>query len=378
MSSPLPTTFRWLRSGQEAFPAMLEAIGQARQSIRLEMYIFSAETPGLEFQEALVQAAKRGVKVRVLLDSLGSFSLPAHYWKQLTEAGGKFRWFNPFKLGRFTYRDHRKILVCDELTGFVGGFNIAPEYAGDGVTKGWCDLGVMLRGSLAAELAESFDHSFARAHLAHSPLQRLRKAVSRATISAEGWRLLLSGPGRGYNYLKRTLATDLANAHTVQIICAYFLPTWRLRREIHKVVRRGGRVQLVLAGKSDVRLSQLATHRLYRSLLKAGVEIYEYQPQILHAKLFLIDEQVYVGSSNLDARSLNINYELLVRIGQKEVVDEARQIFHATLAHSRKVHLAGWKSSRSLWTKLMEQWAYFLLARVDPWWARTRRRQQQR
>jgi cardiolipin synthase len=100
------------------------------------------------------------------------------------------------------------------------------------------------------------------------------------------------------------------------------------------------------------------------------VEIYEYQPQVLHAKLFIIDEQVYVGSSNLDARSLNINYELLVRITEGKVVEEAREIFSEILARSRRVESRTWRQSRNFWTKLLEEWAYFLLARVDPWWAR--------
>jgi len=303
MDEPLQTNFRWLRTGNEAFPAMLRLIEAAQQSVRLEMYIYSPAGPGDQVRDALVRAAQRGAQVRVLLDAVGSFGLASSFWKPLHDAGGKFRWFNPLKFGRMTYRNHRKLLVCDETTAVVGGFNIAPEYLGDGVTSGWRDLGIEIRGTLAAELAETFDHSFSRSDLELKPLQRFRRATSRATISAEGWRLLLSGPGRGYNFLKRTLATDLANAHTVRMICAYFLPTWRLRREIERVVRRGGRVQLLLAGKSDVRLSQLASRRLYQSLLKRGVEIYEYLPQVLHAKL-------------------------------------------------------------------MERWAYFLLARVDPWWAR--------
>jgi cardiolipin synthase len=369
---PSTTSFRWLRSGQEVFPVMLAAIEAARHTIRLEMYIYSSDPPGDAFRDALVRAAIRGVQVRVLLDAVGSIGLSASFWKPLTEAGGKFRWFNPLKFGRMSFRDHRKMLVCDELTAFVGGFNIAPEYTGDGVTKGWCDLGIGIQGPLGSELAESFDAMFGRASFEHKPLHRFRKSTARTTISAETWRLLLSGPGRGYNFLKRTFATDLANAHTVQIICAYFLPTWRLRRELERVVRRGGRVQLILAGKSDVRLSQLASQKLYRQLLKRGLEIYEYQPQVLHAKLFIVDEQVYVGSSNLDARSLNINYELLVRIGEQQVVDEAREIFRNALAHSRRVELKEWRRSRTFWTKLMEQWAYFLLARVDPWWARGR------
>src|SRR5439155_700600 len=274
---------------------------------------------------------------------VGSFGLSSSFWKPLTEAGAKFRWFNPLKIGRLAYRDHRKLLVCDVETAFIGGFNIAPEYVGDGVNRGWRDLGVEIHGPLAEELAESFEASFARASFGLKPLQRFRKTTSRATVSAENWRLLLSGPGRGYNFLKRTLATDLANAHTVQMICAYFLPTWRLRRELGRVTRRGGRVQLILAGKTDVRLSQLASHRLYRLLLKQGVEIHEYQPQILHAKLFLVDEQVYVGSSNLDARSLNINYELMVRITNAAVVQGAREIFAEVLSHCRRVELESWR-----------------------------------
>jgi len=366
------TSFRWLRSGNEAYPAMLAAIDAARRSVRLEMYTYASSPPGDQFRAALLRAVQRGAAVQVLLDAVGSIGLSSSFWRPLTEAGGKFRWFNPLKIGRLAYRDHRKLLVCDEETAFVGGFNIAPEYVGDGVTTGWRDLGVEIHGLLAAELAESFDASFARASFEHKALQRFRKTTSRSTVSAESWRLLLSGPGRGYNFLKRTLATDLANARTVQILCAYFLPTWRLRRELGRVTRRGGRVQLILAGKTDVRLSQLASHRLYRPLLKRGVEIHEYQPQVLHAKLIIVDEQTYVGSLNLDARSLNINYELLVRITDPTVVQGAREIFGEALKHCRLMELESWRRSRSVWTKLMEQWAYFVLARMDPWWARAR------
>jgi cardiolipin synthase len=372
MSRYATTSFRWLRSGSEVFPAMLAAIEAARKSVRLEMYIYSDSDLGRTFRDALVRAAQRGARVKVLIDALGSFALGSSFWDPLIKAGGEFRWFNPLKFGRMLYRDHRKVLACDEETAFIGGFNIAPEYDGDGVAKGWLDLGMAMRGPLAKELAKSFDRSFARADFEHKPLQRLRRATSRSTIAGETWRLLLSGPGRGYHFLKRTLAHDLANARSVQIICAYFLPTWRLRRELLRVRQRGGRVQLVLAGKTDVRLSQLASHRLYRMLLRNGIEIYEYQPQILHAKLFVIDEQVYAGSSNLDARSLNINYELLVRITDPSVVQEGREIFCDVLKHSRRIERATWRTSRSFWTKLMEDWAYFVLGRLDPYLARKR------
>jgi cardiolipin synthase len=353
---------------------MLAAIQAARCSIRLEIYIFGDSPLGRRFRDEFVRAAERNVEVRVLIDAVGSFSLPTSFWDPLLAAGGYFRWFNPVRLGRMSYRDHRKILVCDDNVAFIGGFNIAPEYEGDGVRRGWRDLGMEIRGKPAESLAVAFDAAYARATFDHKPLQRLRKATSRLTMAGPNWRLLLSGPGRGYNFLKRALAADLASARDVQIICAYFLPTWRLRRELIRVVQRGGRVQLILAGKTDVLLSQLASHRLYRLLLRKRLQIFEYQPQILHAKLIIIDEYVYAGSANLDARSLNINYELLVRITEPRVVVTAREIFAEALSHSRAIDAKSWRKSRSFWTKVLEGWAYYLLARVDPWWARKRAR----
>jgi cardiolipin synthase len=134
--------------------------------------------------------------------------------------------------------------------------------------------------------------------------------------------------------------------------------------------REGAPVQLILAGRSDVLLSKLAGQHLYRSLLRSGVEIYEYQPQILHSKLFILDDIVYVGSANLDTRSLHINYELLIRLTKTQLADEARAIFAEDLKHSRRIHPAAWQASRTFWRKLKERWAYFILARVDPYLAR--------
>src|SRR5207247_484829 len=127
--------------------------------------------------------------------------------------------------------------------------------------------------------------------------------------------------------------------------------------------------QLILAGKSDVAISQLASRRLYRLLMRSGVEIYEYQPQILHAKLFIFDDIVYVGSANLDVRSLRINYELIVRIEDQKLSSEAAQMFDNDLRHCRQINPETWKKSRNLWSKLKEDWAYFVLARIDPYFA---------
>lgn len=366
---PAVPEFRWLRTGEEGFAAMQTAIRAARESVRLETYTFAPGPLAERFREVLLAACRSGARVRVLVDGLGSRELPDSFWGPLREAGGECRRFNPLSLERFTYRDHRKVLVCDQRVAVVGGFNIASEYDGDGVTRGWRDLGLHITGSLAAELAENFDAMFARADFQHRRLQTFRPARDHVR-SGQDWRLLLSGPGRRHGEIKRTLARDLAAAHTVQIVAAYFLPTWRLRRELLRVARRGGCVQLILAGRSDVRLAQLASRRLYHRFLRAGVEIHEYQPQVLHAKLFLVDGVAYVGSSNLDARSLQINYELVVRLADATVTAEARALFGQIIEHCRRIDPAAWRRSRTVWSRLQERWAYFLLARLDPLIAR--------
>jgi len=193
----------------------------------------------------------------------------------------------------------------------------------------------------------------------------LRKAKEHA-VSGPGWTLLLSGPGRGHSTFKRALMEDLKEARDVRIICAYFVPTWRLRRALARVVKRGGRVQLLLAGKSDVEVVRLASRHLYERLLRAGIEIYEYQPQILHAKLLIIDNAVYVGSSNLDARSLSLNYELMIRMDDASTARQAAEIFAGDLAHSQCVVPRKW---RGFWTRLVEKVSHFLVARVDPFLA---------
>lgn len=349
---------------------MLAAIDAAQSAVCLEMYIFGPGTLGERFREALVRASRRGVQVRVLIDAFGSYNLPTGFWSVLQQAGGEVRLFNPIALNRLGLRNHRKLLVCDRAVAFVGGFNIAAEYEGDGVKCGWCDVGLRIEGPLARELALSFEDMFSRADFRHKPFFKLRKSNSRSSVLASREQLLLSAPGRGPNLAQRALRRDLKVAQTVQIIAAYFLPPWRLRRQLARVARNGGLVQLILAGKSDVPVSQLAGRSLYRRLLAAGVEIYEYQPQILHAKLIVIDDATYVGSANFDLRSFRFNYELMVRFESKQMAAEARALFSARLEHARRVTLEEWVRSRTLWQRVKQRWAYWLLVRIDPYIAR--------
>lgn len=359
--------FRWLETVDQAFGEMLAAIDAATSSIRMEVYIFRLSPIGETVRDGLIRALQRGVQVSMLVDALGSVSLPEKFWDPFIAAGGQFRWFNPLKLKRLGFRDHRKLLVIDENLAFVGGFNVAPEYQGDGIHKGWHDLGLQVPPSLSRELAASFDRMFALADYRHRRLTRFRRSQLAKISSTLDGQLLTSAPGRGPHFLKSALVRELNSARQIDIISGYFLPPRQLRRAMARAVRQDRRVRLILAGRSDVKLSQLASRHLYTGLLRAGVEIYEYQPQILHTKLFLFDDVIYAGSANMDKRSLLVNYELLVRSQNHELAEQARAFFERTLEHCTRIEREAWRASRTFWSRLKEEWAYFVLSKVDPY-----------
>jgi cardiolipin synthase len=359
----------WLETGERAIQEMLTAIAAARDSICLETYTFALGPTGQRFRQALTEACRRGLQVKVMLDALGSVYLLESSWKTFQLHGGQFRWFNPISLSHMAIRDHRKLLVCDQSVAFLGGFNIAKEYWGDGVKAGWRDLGMRIRGPMAKELARAFEEMFAHADFKHKPFARLRSSSRQKTVASSRAQLLLGGPSRN-NPIKRALRADLKSARHVAIVSAYFLPPWRIRRDLMRLAHTGARVQLILPGKSDVILSRLAGQSFYRRLLKAGLEIYEYQPQILHAKLFIIDDVVYAGSANLDRRSLSFNYEVMLRLADRSIACQARAIFSDMLGNCRRIEAGQWRRNRTFLERLAARVAYLILARLDPLLAR--------
>jgi len=342
---------------------MLHAITTARSSVRLEMYMVKDSPIGNRYREALTAAARRGVAVRVIVDAVGAYGLARNYFAGVVAAGGAMRWFNELRLSSFSFRDHRKLLVVDEAEAFVGGCNIAPEYYGDGITTGWRDGGASVRGPVTATLTAEFDLQWERATRERwdTPVVDSGRRPTEGPVEA-----LFIKPGFGRNPLKAALRRDLSGAKDVAITSAYFLPSHRLRHELAEVVARGHRVRLLLAGKNDVPLIQLAARSLYRRLMKRGITIWEYRPQILHAKVIIIDDIVYVGSANLDPRSLRINFEITLRIRDAAFAAAARAQFESELAeHATPVTRAVLQRDRSGWTRLKQRFAYWFYARLD-------------
>ncbi|MEO8315165.1 MAG: phospholipase D-like domain-containing protein [Pseudomonadota bacterium] len=368
---------RWLPTVDTAYDEMERCIDGATSTIRLETYILREQGPAVRFRDALLRARSRGVRVRVLLDAFGSEEVREEFIAPLREAGARVARFNPQRFLRRTFRNHRKLLVVDGTAAVVGGFNIAPEYTGDGVTRGWCDAGLVIRGPVALELAQSFDVMYGLAPFTPWRLRRFRRRMRQAAASSPHHiagngpvELFMRGPMIKRRLLRRALHHDLRKARDVAIASAYFLPAPDLRRMLYHVRRAAGRVRILLAGNTDVPLARYAAERFYRRLFRRGIEIHEYQPQILHAKVVIIDDVLYAGSCNLDRRSLQINHELLLRLEWPELAADARQWFGACLQHAPAVKPQEWRKARTLWRRLRSRVAYQLLGRLDPLIAR--------
>lgn len=289
-----------LDGGREAYPAMLEAIAEARREVFLEVYRFSPEGIGAEFVTALSAAARRGVGVEVILDGIGSAPGTHEVADALEAAGCHVRIWGRLLLllaGRLR-RNHRKILAVDGEVAFVGGLNIGDEYGLPQPPldeRPWADLAIAVRGPVAAWLQG-------------------RGRRERGSSPAGPVRIWLSGVGGSRRLRRRYLKSFGVARRTLDVAHAYFLPDRRVVRSMTAAARRGVDVRLVVAGASDVAFLGPAMRRLYRRLLRAGVRISEWSRSVLHAKTAAIDgARLLVGSFNLDPFSL-ANRESLAEV----------------------------------------------------------------
>ncbi len=360
--------FRWLHTGAAAFEAMVQMIDAAHRTVEVEFYTVSASEAATRLGAALMRAAARGLTVRVLVDAFGSSWLPPEWNDGLRAAGAELRSFNPRRLLRWSFRNHRKLVVCDDRAAIVGGFNVASEYDGDGIERGWRDFGVRIDGPVAMQLRRGFDALFGAAALRRREVPALARFLRKQRLDREAPCALIGGPGSSRALMRQTLHADLRAARRVDVVAAYFVPSHRIRRLLARVNRRGT-VRVLLAGHSDVPVSRWASQSLYPGLLRSGTRLFEYQPQILHAKLLVVDEVVYVGSANLDTRSLQLNFELLVRLPSAVLAEQVRARIDVDCGLSRPVP-SDWSSHCSVLDRLMHGAAYFLLTRIDPYLAR--------
>ena len=330
--------FRLFTEGDELYGAMLQAIAEAKESVRLESYIFADDEIGRRFADAMAQAASAGVRVQLLIDAAGSFFWSSRRLERfLRHNGVHVRWYHRWSWRRplrYNQRNHRKLLVVDSRQAFLGGFNIHRENSRELVgEQRWRDTHVQVGGPLAVEAARQFDAVWALRHTTVDDRTERAPAVLVSNLFRNGRRRI------------RSLYWERIGAARTKIYLAtpYFVPDWRTLRRLTSASRRGVDVRVLLPQKSDVLIVQWAAHAVYAGLLEAGVRIYEYRPRRLHAKTAVIDrEWSIIGSSNLDHRSFGINYELNL-VARDEVLNaQMSEQFLKDLEDSEEVNLQRW------------------------------------
>jgi cardiolipin synthase len=352
-----------LIDGDQAFPAMLDAIGEAKSFVHLETYILADDEVGRLFSRALCERARAGVAVRILFDSLGSLRLPSDYVRRLTDDGVEVIEFRPMRkvfLSRRGYRrDHRKVLVVDGKIGFTGGLNVSSDYASIGFeSKGWRDTHVRAEGPVVLELEALFRASWQRSGGAPYPAYPTRVdagAEDEGTVLAA---VIASDGGRRSVIRAHYLHGILSARETIFIANAYFVPDRGLIRALERAAARGVRVALVVPSESDVRLVQRASEHLFDRLLRRGIEIYLWRETHMHAKTAVIDGVwSVIGSYNLDSVSLFQNNELVIECVGGRFGAWMKGQFVQDQAKCDRVSLLEWRR-RPSWRRLVEWLAY--------------------
>ena len=315
-----------LQNGADFFPALCRAIDAARVSVHLETYIFLVDRTGERVLQSLEQAARRGVKVRVVLDGFGSAETAVAISDRIVTAGGRCRiyrpeppWYRRLVLSRSRLRRlHRKVAVVDGEIAFVGGINIVDDYDDldptDNISGARFDFAVQVRGSLVARAVHAQDLLWVRLNwgrLRRHPREWPRLRLGHPPrppaepLGSQRAALVLRDNLRFRQTFERAYLYGIQHARRdILIGNAYFFPGRQFRKALLQAAARGVRVRLLLQGKIEYHMQYYATRSLYDQLLRGGIEIYEYMPGYLHAKVAVIDNMATVGSSNLDPFSL--------------------------------------------------------------------------
>ncbi len=349
-----------LRNGREIFPAMLDAIEQARHSIEVLFFVFWKGDIAERVCQALIERADAGVRVRVVLDGFGSTPMPARLKDRLNDSAVELRVFHPvphWKFWGLDARTHRKILVVDGKRGFTGGVGIAEEWTGDaGDAEHFRDTQFDLTGPAVDELRAAFFANWAAAGGAlpadlHIPRPHPKTGCRAAVVAAEGaerWSKVA---------LMFQSLTRLADER-LDIVTPYFVPGATLVEAINVASRRGVRIRIMVSGRNtDHPLARRAGQRCYAALLAAGVEIHEYDRTLLHTKAVIVDQRlVCIGSPNMNQRSQSLDDEIAVLIDDADLADELLRDFEYDRSHCRAIERESW-AQRGAWQRTREWWA---------------------
>jgi len=344
-----------LSGGEQSFPAMLAAIENARSHILLEIYTFGDDPIGHKFRNVLENKAKEGVKIFLIYDALGSLSSSGGFFEHMARAGINVVEYHPLVPWKphwnWFRRNHRKLLVIDGRTAFVGGQNLSED---DGPRswggRGWRDTQAQLSGPIVKEISALFWEDWTRYGKTITYLPARDDLAAPAGGNAVSVSVVSSSGLRNRRSIRRSYKYAISKAQKyIYITNAYFLPGRTIYRRLIKAAQRGVRVVIITPSQTDHPYVRWASWALYPALLKFGIEIYEWQTSVLHSKTAVIDGVwSSVGSHNLDHRSLHYNLEINVNILGAEFGHAMKRMFEDDLRTSKRITLEECRRQRFL------------------------------
>ncbi len=339
-----------LRNGDEIFPAMLDAIGQATSTIDFLTFVYWVGEIGEEWARCLADRARKGVRVRVLLDALGTYDMDPKLIDLMKKSRVQVERFRPVEKLRFwetDHRTHRKVLICDEAVAFTGGVGIADEWRGDARNPSeWRDTHFRVRGPAVCGLRAAFVQNWAESGhpLFEDGVDRFPEQPTDGSASVQ---VLRGTAGAGWSDMSSLFRALLKLARErVRITTAYFVPDEETSDLLCETARRGVDIQVLVPGPHiDKRFVQLASDSQIEPLLEAGVQVWSYQPTMLHAKTMTVDGLVAnVGSANFDARSLLRDEEVNMVVFDTDFTAALERDFAADVARSKPFDREEWAS----------------------------------
>ncbi|REE22394.1 MULTISPECIES: cardiolipin synthase [unclassified Paraburkholderia] len=356
--------FEMLLNGDRIFPSMLEGIRSARRTITFETFIYWSGEIGEQIAQALADKAREGVAVHVLLDWVGSSKMDKRYLDMLRDAGAEvIQYHKPHwtGLGRMNDRTHRKLLVVDGHIGFTGGVGIAPEWTGHAQDeKHWRDTHFRVEGPVVGHMQAVFMDNWVKAtgNVLHGPAY-----FPDVEPMGDGLaHMFSSSPSGGSDDMQLMyLMAITAATHSIHLASAYFVPDKLTINAIVEAAKRGVKVQIIMPGKRiDTHTVREASRACWGDLLRAGVEMYEYQPTMFHCKLLVVDEYlVSVGSTNFDSRSFKLNDEANLNIYDRDFARQQTAVFADDIKKSQQITLEAWMH-RPFTEKLIEKFVPLL------------------
>ncbi len=352
--SPLTTnnSIRILNNGEETFPSIFEAIESAKHHIHMEYYIIADDPLGERLSDVLCRKAREGVQVRVLFDDVGSWSLGRRYIKRLEESGVKVGSFGkvifPYLTRKANYRNHRKIVVVDGRVGFMGGLNFAQKYL-TGTARGiWRDTHMRMEGDVVRMLQITFlTDWYATTQQTFEDYSRyFPQPLSQGMVLP--CQLALSGPDSEYATIMQCFFAAISRAKRyIYITTPYFLPSESLLTALKVAALSGVDVRVMLPSRSDATMVHWASRSYFSELLAANIKIYLYTKGFNHSKVMVIDDTfTSIGSANMDARSLEDNFEITAMIYHSETAVGVRDTYCLDIADCELLTSSGWASRK--------------------------------